>query len=186
MSISLNEIRKNAVAFAKDWQGEKSERAEAQSFWNDFFAVFGLERKRFARFEKSVERAGKHKGRIDLFWPKMLMAEHKSAGENLDKAGVQAFEYLHGLKNHEMPRYIIVSDFTRFRLFDLDNHNAQEDFLLEDLPQKVDLLSFMAGYSKREYKDEDPINVQAALRLGDLSDALEANGFNDHELKLAS
>ncbi|MEN1961227.1 hypothetical protein WCE41_13015 [Luteimonas sp. MJ246] len=35
MPLSLSEIRDRARAFAREWDGETSERAEAQSFWND-------------------------------------------------------------------------------------------------------------------------------------------------------
>ena len=48
MPLSLNEIRERARAFAKEWAGESSERAEAQSFWNEFFNVFGVNRRRVA------------------------------------------------------------------------------------------------------------------------------------------
>ena len=68
MPLSWNEIRSRAHEFSKRWENESSERAEAQSFWNEFFSVFGIERRRVAVFEKQVEitRAGqklKH-GRI--------------------------------------------------------------------------------------------------------------------------
>ena len=37
MPLSWNEIRSRALAFSREWDSEKSERAEAQSFWNAFF-----------------------------------------------------------------------------------------------------------------------------------------------------
>lgn len=90
MPLSPNEIKERAVAFAHKWHGEDSERAEAQSFWNDFFAVFGLDRKRVAVFEKQVKlsRAGEKlkQGRIDCFWKGTLLVEHKSVGRDLDRA----------------------------------------------------------------------------------------------------
>ena len=46
MPLSLNEIRERARAFAKEWAGETSERAEAQSFWNGSFNVIGVNRRR--------------------------------------------------------------------------------------------------------------------------------------------
>ena len=48
MPLSPNEIKERAAAFAHKLAGEDSERAEAQSFWNDFSNVFGVERKRVA------------------------------------------------------------------------------------------------------------------------------------------
>ena len=54
MPLSWNEIKSRAVAFAKEWAGETSERAEAQGFWNAFF---GIDRKRVPAFEKQVSIA---------------------------------------------------------------------------------------------------------------------------------
>ena len=59
MPLSLNEIKNNALAFSREWEGEKAERAEAQTFWNEFFNVFGVNRRRLASFEEPVKRARK-------------------------------------------------------------------------------------------------------------------------------
>lgn len=185
MPLTLNEIRARAHQFAQNWQGETRERAEAQTFWNELLKVFGIDRRRVASYEKSVERLGDSSGRIDLFWPALLLAEHKSAGENMDKATVQAFSYLHGLKSRELPRYIIVSDFQRFKLFDLDaTPIAESSFTLAEFPAQVEALSFLAGYVPKAYKDEDPINLKAAEKLGLLYDALRDNGYDTRALKV--
>lgn len=185
MQLTPNEIRARAYQFSKDWQGVTSEQAEAQTFWNKLLKVFGVDRRRVASFEKHVERLGKNDGRIDLFWPGLLMAEHKSVGKDLDKASTQAFEYLHGLNKHELPQYIIVSDFARFKLFNLTSSPIEETkFTLDDLPHNIHQLQFLAGYKTREYKDEDPINIEAAEKLGNLYDALKENGYDEHPLKV--
>jgi restriction-modification enzyme MmeI-like protein len=54
MPISWNEIRHNAVAFANDWAGVTREDAEAKSFWDAFFTVFGIKRRTVASFEAPV------------------------------------------------------------------------------------------------------------------------------------
>ncbi len=46
MPLSWNEVRDRAQVFAREWKDTKSERAESQSFWDAFFEVFGLSRKR--------------------------------------------------------------------------------------------------------------------------------------------
>ena len=58
--------------------------------------------------------------------------EHKSRGKDLDKAFQQAKDYFPGLKKHELPKYILVSNFERFRLFDLGTGKTHE-FLLREL-----------------------------------------------------
>ena len=83
MPLSWNQIRKNAVSYSKKWENEKRERAEKDSFWNDFFSVFGMDRKRVASFEEPVKKLGGSQGFIDLFWKGMLLVEHKSRGKDL-------------------------------------------------------------------------------------------------------
>jgi hypothetical protein len=75
MPISWNEIRHNAIKFSREWAGVKSERAEAQTFWNEFFQVFGLKRRVVASFEEAVKKIAGDYGRIDLFWPGILLVD---------------------------------------------------------------------------------------------------------------
>ena len=105
--------------------------------------------------------------------------EHKSRGKDLDKAVQQAKDYFPGLKDHELPKYILVSDFARFRLYDLDE-GTSFDFALEELHQHLHLFSFLTGYQKRQYKAEDPANIEAAELMGDLHDALLQGGYHGH------
>ena len=165
MPLSLNEIRERARAFSKEWAGESSERAEAQSFWNDFFEVFGVKRKRVAVFEQKAARfTGSTHGRIDVFWPGVMLAEHKSEGRDLDAAFEQATDYFAGLKDAELPRFVLVSDFQRFRLHDLET-GERSDFPLAELHKQIGRFGFISGYQTRTYKEEDPVNVQAAERM---------------------
>ncbi|QDA57689.1 DNA methyltransferase [Thermomonas aquatica] len=185
MPLSLNEIRERARAFAKEWAQETSERAEAQSFWNGFFDVFGVKRRRVAVFEQKAERfSGSKQGRIDVFWPGVMLAEHKSAGVDLDAAYAQATDYFAGIGDAELPRYVLVSDFQRFRLHDLEGDAAPVEFKLADLPKQIGRFGFISGYQARTYKEEDPVNVQAAERMGKLHDALKAAGYDGHSLEL--
>jgi len=104
----------------------KREKAEAQTFWNEFFDVFGIRLRRVATFEEPAKKLVHGKGAIDLFWPGTMMVEAKSRGMNLDKAYEQALSYLPGLKDEELPKYIIVSDFEKMRLYDLDTRETTE------------------------------------------------------------
>ena len=187
MPLSWNEIKSRALAFSRKWEGETSERAEAQSFWNDFFGVFGIERRRVAIFEKQVKlvRAGEHlkRGRIDAFWKGMLLIEHKSADQDLDRAFAQAGDYFEGLPERDLPRYIVVSDFARFRLYDLEA-DTEVEFRLADLHKRVKHFGFIAGYRTQEIKPQDPVNIKAAEQMGRLHDLLKASGYSGHALEL--
>ena len=181
--LSWNEIKSRAITFSKKWEHEINEHAEAKPFWENFFDVFGIDRKRIAQYEASVKKLGNKQGFIDLFWPGNLIIEHKSRGKDLDKAFQQAIDYFSGLKEHELPKYILVSDFERFRLFDLEN-GTNHEFKLGELSANVHLFGFIAGYQKRTYKDEDPVNIEAAERMGRLHDRLEEAGYTGHALEV--
>ena len=139
MPLSWNEIKSRALAFSREWKGEGSERAEAQSFCNGFFDVFGIERRRVAIFE--------------------------------------------GLPERDVPRYILVSDFTRFRLHDLDTDTTVE-FKLSELHHKVRHFGFIAGYRTQEIVAQDPVDIRAAEQMGKLHDLLKASGYAGHPLEL--
>ena len=187
MPLSWNEIKTRAHAFSREWKGEGSERAEAQSFWNSFFAVFGVDRKRVAVFERQVEvtRAGKHlkAGRIDCFWKGVLLVEHKSEGQDLDRAFSQAADYFEALADRDLPRYILVSDFARLRLYDLEA-DEEVEFRLDELHRNVRHFGFIAGYRAQEIRPQDPVNIRAAEQMGRLHDLLKASGYTGHPLEL--
>ncbi|MHB8418847.1 MAG: DNA methyltransferase [Myxococcales bacterium] len=197
MPLSWNEIRSNAIAFAKEWEGETRENAEAKSFWDGFFGVFGLKRRSVAAFEEPVRKLSGEWGYIDLFWAGTLLAEHKSRGKDLSKANAQAMEYVRALvdsgREDEAPRWIIVSDFERIALHDLEAERSGPqaagalsptlEFPLAELHQHIHAFGFIAGYQRHPFADEAPINIEAAERLGALRDALEASGYKGHELE---
>ena len=187
MPLSWNEIRSRAIAFSKEWGDETSERAEAQSFWNAFFTLFGIDRRRVTAFEKQVgmSRAGHalKNGRIDAFWKGVLLIEHKSAGQNLERAFAQAVDYFDGLPERDLPRYVLVSDFRRLRLSDFET-GEETEFALKDLHKHIRRFGFIAGYQAQVIKPQDPVNLRAAERMGRLHDALEASGYDGHALEV--
>lgn len=183
MAISWNEIRSRAVAFSKEWKDEYNEDAEAKSFWDGFFNVFGVPRRRVATFEEKVHIGEGREGYIDLLWKGTILVEHKSRGKSLDRAFQQAKDYFPGIKDNDLPRYILVSDFARFRLYDLDE-NEQHEFALEELPYNVHLFGFMSGYQRQIYPPQDPVNIKAAEAMGKLHDQLKATRYEGHNLEV--
>ncbi|WP_343761566.1 DNA methyltransferase, partial [Deinococcus depolymerans] len=185
MALNWNEIRTNAATFAQEYQGERKENAEAQSFWNDFLKVFGVSRRREGKFEQKVSGLGKGsgRGRIDLLLPGRFMAEHKSAGEDLDAAYAQALGYAEALEEHERPQFIALSDFARMRLYEVSSGDHTE-FPLSELPNRVEAFGFLIGKQLRRLHEADPVNVKAAEKMGKLHDLLEASGYTGHDLEV--
>ena len=186
MPLSWNEIRSRAVAFSKEWATESREHAEAKTFWDEFFHVFGLRRRHLASFEEPVKNLGGNYGFIDLFWKGVLLAEHKSRGKDLGKAHSQAIDYVQSLQREgrgdEVPQYVVVSDFARIALHNLEE-GVTVEFPLAEFYQNVNHFGFIPGYKQHKLEAEDPINIRAVQIMGDLHDALEAGGYSGHELE---
>ena len=197
--LSWNEIRHRAVAFSRDWKSTTSEKAERQTFWNEFFNIYGIRRKSVASFEEPVKKLSGHWGYIDLFWPMKVLVEHKSAGEDLDKAHAQGMDYIRGLidsgREREVPRWLIVSDFQRIALHDLEPEEDPDlplfkrlppsiEFPLSDLHKHIRRFAFIPGYKQHKLDPEDPANIEATEIMAHLHDALKAGGFSGHDLRV--
>jgi len=182
MRLSWNEVRSRATKFATDWKDACYEKGETQTFYNEFFNIFGVPRRRVASYEEPVKLLNNKRGFIDLFWKGVLLVEQKSAGRNLVKAKTQAFNYFPGLKDDELPRYILLSDFQSFELYDLDE-DTEVKFSLSELPQYVEDFGFILGVQRRTFRDQDPVNIRASELVGKLYDALKRSGYDDHDLE---
>jgi hypothetical protein len=183
MALSWNEIKDRALNFSKEWADTSNEEADAKPFLVEFFNVFGISSKRVSTFEHRVKKLDDSDGYIDLLWKGMILIEMKSRGKNLDKAYQQAKDYTHGLKQHELPKYILISDFENFRLYDLEEDKNVE-FKLRDLVNNVQHFGYILGYQKKVYKEQDPANIRAAELMGKLHDRLEEIGYTGHPLEV--
>ena len=184
MALSWNEIRERAIAFSKKWADATDENAEAKPFLVDFFNIFGVSDRRVNKFEYKVPKRSGGNGYIDMLWKGNILIEMKSRGKDLNKAYQQASEYFEGLKDYDLPKYILVCDFQRFRLEDVDNGKVFE-FTLDELYKKVNLFGFIAGYNNKvELKEQDPVNLKAAEAMAKLHDKLKEIGYDGHNLEL--
>jgi len=184
MRLDWNDIKARAAKFAGDWKDAQYERGETQTFYNEFFELFGVTRRRVASFEHGVNLPDKKRGYLDLFWKGKLLVEQKSAGRSLTPARRQALDYFPGLKDHELPRYILLSDFQNFALYDLDiAPDRPVCFRLPELPDHVQDFGFIAGQERRVFRDQDPVNILASEIMGALHDALDDAGYRGHKLE---
>ncbi|MCX6238058.1 MAG: class I SAM-dependent DNA methyltransferase [Bacteroidia bacterium] len=183
MALSWNEIKDRALNFSKEWADTSIEEADSKPFLVEFFNVFGISSKRVGTFEHRVKKLDDKNGYIDLLWKGTILIEMKSRGKNLDKAYQQSIDYTHGLKQHELPKYILVSDFEHFRLHDLEENKTVE-FKLNDLVNNVQHFGYLLGYQKKVYKEQDPANIKAAELMGKLHDRLKEIGYTGHPLEV--
>lgn len=198
--LSWNEVRDRAIRFSRRWaENTSSERSEKQTFWNEFFDVFGIRRASVASFEENVRNLRGNTSAIDLLWRGKLLVEHKSRGEDLSAAATQAFTYIEDLTREnrwdEIPRFVLVSDFANFVLYDLEPDNQPDlplfagrpiephHFTLADFPRHIRAFAFMLGQTRVRLDPEDPANEKAYARMCELHDSLKAGGFDGHDLE---
>ena len=186
LTATLPDIRANAGAFASNWAGERRERAEKDTFWNEFFEIFGINRRRVgAVFEYVARRysTSRH-GFVDLLWPGYIGVEHKSAGEDIEAAMDQLVDYLPSVANSDLPRLLVVCDFDRFVVRDTET-GTETRFDLAELPHRIELFAFLAGYSRNtEYVDEEQANLVATDHLARLYDGLSTINYPVHETRV--
>jgi hypothetical protein len=184
MRLSWPEIRANAARFSEDWKGQGYEKGQTQTFYDEFFAIFGVPRKQVAVYEQRVKAldTARTGGFIDLFWPGTLIVEQKSAGRDLTRAMSQALDYYDWLPEVQRPRYMMVCDFQRFELVDLETRREWR-FPLAELKRHVEAFGFIIGVQPRLFRNQSPVNRKASELMGRLHNALAADGYTGHNLE---
>ncbi|MDR1145224.1 MAG: hypothetical protein LBK71_03700, partial [Verrucomicrobiales bacterium] len=198
--LTWAEIRANAARFADTWKTASRENADKQLFWHELLAAFGLPSRVLGAFEVPVATVSGGRGFIDFFWKGVMLVEHKSRGADIDTAQQQAIGYVHDLaadgRHNDLPRFIVLCDFARFRIIDLDPQDHRlglplfddhqyhlTEFTLSDLPQHVRDFAFLVGEQRVRVHTERAANIKAAQLLADLHDSLSATNYPRRELE---
>lgn len=195
-TLSLNAIRERCVKFAYDWSDcVGDEKQDGHEFMRELMKCFGITKRKAISYERRSNRASTgRQGYIDALIPGKALIEMKSAGKDLDKAEEQALDYIHDLADVETPRLLIISDFRRIRIVDLDSEIATDgsgdagrtEFRLAQLPDHVDDLKFLAGYGMVQVgsREQEEASIRAARVMADLYEALDGSGYSDHEASI--
>lgn len=195
-TLSLNAIRKNCAKFAHEWSDcVGDEKQDGHEFMRELMQCFGITKRKAISYERRSNRASTgRQGYIDALIPGKALIEMKSAGKNLDEAEEQALDYIHDLADIETPRLLIISDFRRIRIVDLDSEKAPDgsgetgctEFRLAQLPDHIDDLKFLAGYGMVQVgsREQEEASIRAARVMADLYEALDGSGYSDHEASI--
>ncbi|WP_314501201.1 DNA methyltransferase [uncultured Actinomyces sp.] len=195
-SLSLNAIRSRCAKFAHEWSDcVGDEKQDGHEFMRELMQCFGITKRKAISYEKRSKRATTgRQGYIDALIPGKALIEMKSAGKDLDKAEEQALDYIHDLADIETPRLLIISDFRRIRIIDLDHdmtttegiESGRTEFELVKLPDHVDDLKSLAGYGMVQVgsREQEQASIRAARVMADLYEALDGSGYSDHEASI--
>ena len=184
-----------AAEFAGRWAGRGYEKGESQKFWLELLGdVLGVEHPTaFIEFEDQVLIDST--SFIDGYIPATrVMIEQKSLGKDLRKPirqsdGAmltpfqQAKRYVSGLPLSRHPRWVVVSNFERFLVYDMERPNVEpQEILLSDLGREYYRLQFLVNTQSEHLSRELQVSMQAGQIIGEVYDALLAQyGDSDAE-----
>ena len=168
-----------ARQFAQRWAGRGDEKSNTQAFWLEMLGeVFGIARPTdYIRFERGVKLG--HKSFIDAFIPSThVLIEQKSLGVDLDTPQRQsdgtlltpfrqAARYNSMLPYSERARWIVVSDFARIRVYDMETPEAPPRVVtLANLADELDRLDFLVNREVKSLrKEEETLSVKAGEQI---------------------
>ena len=185
----MNELeqRKAAKAFAEAWRNKGDEKQHTQQFWSDLLhRVYGITNfSQRVEFEKRVPLL--HTSFIDVYIPETnVLIEQKSMDVDLlkrkkqsDGSELNPFEqaqrYGARLPFSERPRWIVTCNFQKFVIYDMEAVRPEAkptEILLEELPEKFSMLSFMVDASIRKITVEQELSFKAGELVGRLYDMM--------------
>ena len=197
----MNDVQQRAAAkyFADYWKGKGYEKGESQKFWLSLLTdVFGVEHAaEFISFEDQVHLD--HTSFIDGYIPAThVLIEQKSIGKSLSqpirqsdgsllKPIEQAKRYANELPYSQRPRWIVISNFECFHVYDMEHPQAEAiEIKLEDLPKEYYRLEFLVKTGDVNLQKEMEISIAAGELVGKLYDAFlkeYKDPTNEHSLK---
>ncbi len=180
--ITTNELRKRLSAFAHQWAGASSEKADEKLFTAQFLACFGVHPHQYSREFRLTMRDGTH-GFMDGFIPGKVIIEGKSLGKDLKKARAQAEEYRWACPPQDQPRYVLLHDFNQFILFDL-TQDKSHSCLLPELAKRAEWFRFLVGDTAPEITEESEADRRAAEKMAALHEALLKSNFTGRDLEI--
>ena len=168
-----------ARAFAQRWAGRGDEKSDTQTFWLEMLGqVLGAQNPfELIRFERSVKLG--HRSFMDAFISSThVLIEQKSLGVDLDTPQRQsdgtlltpfrqAARYNSMLPYSERARWIVISDFARIRVYDMETPEAPPRVVtLANLEHELDRLDFLVNREVKSLrKEEESLSVKAGEQI---------------------
>ena len=195
--LNQREQRQAAKEFAKKWEGIGYEKGDSARFWLSLLnEVYGVEKPSdFMRFEDQIMLD--HTSFIDGYIPSThVLIEQKSIDKDLRK-GIrqsdgsilspfqQAKRYSIELPYDERPRWIVLSNFKEFHIFDMNKPQSEPEVVyLKDLEEDYYRLNFLVDKEDIYIKKSTEVSIKAGELVGTLYDALlrQYNNPDDEEV----
>lgn len=194
--LTQREQRKRAKEFAKKWEGKGYEKGQSQPFWLSLLQdVYGVSSPTdYIRFEDQIKLD--HTSFIDGYIPSThVLIEQKSKDKDLTQGILQsdgsilspfqqAKRYSIELPYDDRPRWIVLSNFKEFHIYDMNRPQGEPEIVyLKDLEEDYYRLNFLIDQEDQNIKKSLEVSIKAGELVGKLYDALLKQYKNPNDEK---
>lgn len=189
--LTHKEQKEAAKLFAETWKSKGYEKGECQPFWLSLLRdVLGVKYpEQYIRFESKVKLD--NTSFIDGYISDThVLIEQKSLGKNLrqpikqsDGTKLSPFQqakrYSSEMPYSERPRWIVISNFEEFHIYDMEKPRGEPEVIfLKDLPKEYYRLQFLINSESEHIKKEMEISLKAGEIVGEFYEEL-LNQYKD-------
>ena len=157
------------------------EKGETQSFYNDFFSVFGVRRRMSPGSKNGSTVSTTPHGYIDPSGPACCWSSRRSAGRSLEAAREQAGDYFDALPERGRPRYQLLCDFQTFEL--LVGTSGRSGASRSPTCPTTSTSSGSSSAWRNAPSATRIRSTSSAELMGALHDALKESGYGGHDLQ---
>lgn len=180
-------IRQQLRDFVNVYRDANYERGQAQPYWNALLRCFDVGEPVLKKAFEHRLKLGKKNNYVDAFIPGKLIVEHKGSHVDLGSAVEQLQGYYGLLPPSEQPRYAVLCNFQRLRLYDFSNlaRAVVHECDIDDLPEKAELFKFLLpAEDSVGFLEQPGVDIKAARAVADLHGALTADGYGGRDLEV--
>lgn len=182
-----SDIRQRLRDFVGVYRDANYERGQAQPYWNALLRCFDVGEPVLKKAFEHRLKLGKKNNYVDAFIPGKLIVEHKGSHVDLGSAVEQLQGYYGLLPPSEQPRYAVLCNFQRLRLYDFSNlaRAVVHECGIDELPEKAELFKFLLpAEDSVGFLEQPGVDIKAARAVADLHGALTADGYGGRDLEV--
>ncbi len=183
MPLPFADRYRRALAFAARYDPALARKIAGRTFWEEFLTIFDPDLGQRAQFGVVVHKPNGAERTLSAVVPGQLLVEHRQPGALLNRATTDHRHYFPDLAPAALPRYVLVSDYARFQLYDL-RRGRQYIFTLAELPENLGFFGFLAAPASLYAGSYHPANTDVRALVAELWAALAATGHARHSLRV--
>ena len=173
MITNWNQIEAQAKQFSKNWKSINRSGNNSLNFSIDFFKIYGIPPDQVVSFEEMFL----DNNEFGFLWKGVALFKTTN-DKTLENSFIQAKNHLYTLTQNEIPSYIIVTNFSYFLIYNVQNQSENE-FGIKDLHLNVGDLKGIIGFPEKNEIGIDFVDKKAIHLVEQLYLNIKKNGVDD-------